>query len=213
MPSRKSFNLAKRIMASDTKLPSMDWLSMFQQNWIKSEHFEIYNRDGEDVLWLLADPFLDPFEVEEAEQLILLLYRPRREIPQDRFTARVNGDIIRFSGTLDGNAVELIFTPSVQNPSRLRGGLEDIVWLDISKTIPDYFFKRFTYGDVTMMYGTKVLYDDDIWCFIHWYEGNRARLECFTEDDEVIVKHPLVDQCLRVCKARPRCRPVRRDPR
>ena len=156
-------------MASSLKLASVDWLSLFQQNWTNSLHFKICNQDDEE-LWLLSDPNLDPFEVDDLEELSLMLYRPRQELPKDRFKAKlIDGTSLQLVGRLDDDKVKLVFQPSRKKPNIFRSSLDDEpIWFDMSNPRQDYFFYRFEYGDNSVKPGTKLLYNGEIWKFVSW---------------------------------------------
>lgn len=161
-------------MASYSPIPSAGWLSMFQTHWKQSKHFQIYNELGEEILWLFADPKLDPHEVDELGELSLLLHRPLQPLPKERFSCRITS----------GASLRALDDPSTYLASFGR----DEISFDTSNPRPDLFFEPFEYGDPTFKNGTAVLYEGNFWKFIRWGPSQQVHIDRVGEGKQNFVR-------------------------
>lgn len=193
------------MMASYLKITPLDWLDIFRRNWANSKHLKICNQDDEEILWLLAHPDFNPFNIDRLDDLSILLYRPRQEIPRNHFKISIiNNHLLQINGRVDDANVKLLFKSSSNNQNILHASLNnETIWFDISDPRQDYFFQPFDYNNIQR--GDKVLYSGKIWRFISWVDINRrVHIERLNEDDSILTKEPLIQKCLLVHKPLPR---------
>lgn len=182
-------------MSSDTQLPQIDWLELFQENWRNAQHFMLINQrnEAQSERWLMCDPSVDPTKAQSLEELKLLFYLPRQVLPPYHFTATMKGENLVISHR--NQSYDII-------PSKQHGfytHLDDGQKIEFDPKSPedDIFFHPIHYNDEILNKGDFVLFDDTIWNFIRWSDAKLELKRYHRVTGDTLTETPTFASCLR----------------